>query len=55
MWCVRSCRCIAGRLSECGACSAFVCLGDGGVFDRSKVGVGIVWALSKVVASRKTW
>ena len=44
-----------GRLSECGTGSACVCLGDGGVFDRSKVGVDIVWALSTVVASRNTW
>ena len=31
------------------------CLGDGGVFDRSKVEVEVVWVLSKVVAKRKTW
>ena len=35
--------------------SVLGCLGDGGVFDRSKVEVEVVWALSKVVASRKTW
>ena len=35
--------------------SVLGCLGDGGVFDRSKVEVEVVWALSKVVANRKTW
>ena len=35
--------------------SVLDCLGDGGVFDRSKVEVDVVWALSKVVANRRTW
>ena len=40
-------------VSEVG--SVLGCLGDGGVFDRSEVEVEVVWALSKVVANRKTW
>ena len=31
-----------GRLVVCGVGSGLVCLGEGGVFDRSKVGLGVV-------------
>ena len=33
---------MAGRLIVCGVGSVLVCLGEGGVFDRSKVGVDVV-------------
>ena len=44
-----------GRLEESEGGAVLGCLGDGGVFDRSKVEVEVVWVLSKVVAKRKTW